>query len=85
LPSADHAQVVGEVLRVLAPGGVAAFSMKSGDGEGWKVGRSIDSARWFTLVRPHQFEELLTSAGFVEVETIPSGRGEWFISEARKP
>lgn len=85
LPHTDQTQVVRELLRVLVPGGIAAFSMKSGEGEGWRVGRSVKSARWFTLVRPDEFEDLLISVGFTDVETTASGRGDWFISEARKP
>jgi ubiquinone/menaquinone biosynthesis C-methylase UbiE len=65
LPSRNHDQALIELLRVLAPGGLAAVSMKAGEGEGWTEGRSIKRLRWFTLVDPTEFVATLASKGFM--------------------
>ncbi len=74
-----------EAIRVLESGGQVAISMKAGEGEGWRTGKSIHGKRWFTFVHPDQFLLQLAAAGFREPKIIPSGRDQWFIAEATKP
>jgi SAM-dependent methyltransferase len=85
IPTIWFSQVLTEILRVLSPGGTVAISMKAGSGEGWRAGTSLAAPRWFTLVNPAIFSRLLRSAGFVNIESTPSGRGSWFVVEADKP
>jgi ubiquinone/menaquinone biosynthesis C-methylase UbiE len=85
IPIRHMPKAIGELFRVAQPGGLAAISMKAGTGEGWRSGRSITDARWFTLVQPDQFRELLLAVGFSYAAVRWSGRRNWFIAEARKP
>lgn len=80
LPSCNHDRALVELLRVLAPGGLAAVSMKAGKGEGWTEGRSIKRQRWFTLVDPTEFVSTLASKGFVKTSWSWCNRGSWFIA-----
>ncbi|MGH3873418.1 MAG: class I SAM-dependent methyltransferase [Pseudonocardiaceae bacterium] len=84
LPSRNHDQALTELLRVLAPGGLIAVSMKAGKGEGWIEGRSIKRRRWFTLVDPTEFVATLTSQGFTETSWSWCNRGSWFIARGLK-
>jgi SAM-dependent methyltransferase len=84
LPSRDHDQALIELLRVLAPGGLVAVSMKAGEGEGWIEGRSIKRRRWFTLVDPTEFVATLASKGFMKTSWSWCNRGSWFIAQGLK-
>lgn len=84
LPLASHAQALSEMLRVLAPGGLAAVSMKAGSGEGWSEGRSIQRQRWFALVKPTDFVAQMNTVGFSETSWSWCNRGTWFIAEGAK-
>lgn len=84
LPSRSHDQVLIELLRVLAPGGLVAVSMKAGEGEGWTEGRSIRRQRWFTLVDPTEFVATLVSKGFMKTSWFWCNRGSWFIAQGLK-
>lgn len=84
LPSRNHDQALIELLRVLAPGGLVAVSMKAGEGEGWTEGRSIRRPRWFTLVDPVEFVATLASRGFMETSWSWCHRGSWFIAQGSK-
>ncbi|MGH3718799.1 MAG: class I SAM-dependent methyltransferase [Pseudonocardiaceae bacterium] len=84
LPSRNHDQTLGELLRVLAPGGLAAVSMKAGEGEGWIEGKSIKRRRWFTLVDPTEFVTTLASKGFMKTSWSWCNRGSWFIAQGAK-
>lgn len=84
LPSSNHGQALMELLRVLAPGGLVAVSMKAGEGEGWADGRSIKRRRWFTLVDPTEFVMALASYGFMKTSWSWCNRGSWFIAQGAK-
>ncbi|WP_410646121.1 class I SAM-dependent methyltransferase [Amycolatopsis sp. cmx-4-54] len=84
LPSEVHPHVFSEIHRVLAPRGVTAISLKEGDGEGWTRSARMPSSRWFSLRRPEVVVAELAATGFVSVRVLPSGRGNWFVVEARK-
>lgn len=80
IPSAGMERALAEVYRVLAPAGIAAISMRIGDGEGWKKGGSLDGPRWFTFVDPDSFTRCLEAAGFADVRIRFAGRAGWFIA-----
>ncbi|TDC69820.1 class I SAM-dependent methyltransferase [Actinomadura sp. GC306] len=80
IPSSGMERALAEVHRVLAPSGIAAISMRSGDGEGWKEGGSLDGRRWFTFVDPEAFAGRLEAAGFTDVRIRFAGRAGWFIA-----
>ncbi|MFI0410444.1 class I SAM-dependent methyltransferase [Actinomadura sp. 3N508] len=80
IPSARMERALAEIHRVLTPGGIAAISMRIGDGEGWKNGGSLDGRRWFTFVDPDTFAVCLEAAGFAEVRIRFAGRPGWFIA-----
>lgn len=80
IPSAGMARALAEVNRVLAPAGIAAISMRTGDGEGWRKGGSLDGRRWFTFVDPDAFTGCLEAAGFSDVRVRFAGRAGWFIA-----
>ncbi|WP_051174301.1 class I SAM-dependent methyltransferase [Amycolatopsis orientalis] len=84
LPRRAHPAAFSEIHRVLAPGGVAAISLKAGEGEGWVRDVRMPSARWFSLRRPESVLEELHAVGFGAAEVLPSGRGDWFVVEAVK-
>lgn len=77
-------QAISEVARVLAPGGIVAISMKAGSGEGWFAGTTFLTPRWFTLIQPPELEKMLGEAGLERTLSIPSGRKNWFVTEAFK-
>jgi len=84
LPSTAHPDAFSEIHRVLAPGGVAAISLKAGTSEGWVRDDRMPSPRWFSLRRPEAVVEELVAAGFASARVLPSGRGTWFVVEAAK-
>jgi SAM-dependent methyltransferase len=85
VPAARLEHTLDEILRVLIPGAGISISMKSGTGEGWYPGMSLGRPRWFTFVQPERFGALMLSRGFAEVSITPSGRYDWFVTEARRP
>jgi ubiquinone/menaquinone biosynthesis C-methylase UbiE len=80
IPRVQLGQALAEVYRVLAPGGNATISMRSGEDEGWKHGGSLDGERWFTFVSPQTFVRHLYAAGFSDVQIRFSGRPGWFVA-----
>ncbi len=84
IPLAGMERALAEVHRVLAPAGIAAISMRIGDGEGWKNGGSLDGRRWFTFVDPGAFTGCLEAAGFADVRIRFAGRAGWFVAIGRR-
>ncbi|MFI6306216.1 class I SAM-dependent methyltransferase [Amycolatopsis thailandensis] len=84
LPRVAHPVVFAEMHRVLAPGGVAAISLKAGETEGWEREGRLSSPRWFSLRGPEAVVAELTGVGFVSARVLPCGRANWFIVEAVK-
>jgi hypothetical protein len=80
LPAVRLERALAEVHRVLAPRGIAAISMRIGEGEGWRKGGSLDGRRWFTFVSPDAFASCLEAAGFADVRIRFVGRAGWFIA-----
>ncbi|MFG1948801.1 class I SAM-dependent methyltransferase [Nonomuraea sp. NPDC048826] len=80
LPSSVIPQALSEILRVLAPGGVAAISMQAGTGEGWRDGGTLNGRRWFTFVQPEHFSSAMSCLGFDDVRVLRTGRRNWFIA-----
>lgn len=84
LPSPDIPVALGEILRTLAPGGIAELSMRAGETEGWRAEGSLPGRRWFTFVQPDDFVSLMRQTGFGDVEARFSGRRDWYIAHGRK-
>lgn len=73
-------EVLGEILRVLAPGGLAAVSMREGSDEYWRQDGTLPGRRWFTLVAPEDFADEMLARGFRDVRIVRAGRPGWFIA-----
>lgn len=84
LPSPDIQEALREILRTLAPGGIAELSMRAGNTEGWRAAGSLPGRRWFTLIEPHDFVSHMQETGFREVRSWFSGRQGWYIAQGRK-
>jgi ubiquinone/menaquinone biosynthesis C-methylase UbiE len=72
LPRAEVPGVLGEVGRVLRPGGVVYISVKEGEGEGWQ---EAGWRRYFTYYQPDELTQLVEAAGFT-VEDMWTKAGE---------
>ena len=79
--------VLGELARVVRPGGGLFLTLAEGDGEGWEVAAKYESdrRRWFTYHRAGPLTALLADAGFAvgAIEHNPAGRG-WLSLHARR-
>ncbi|GAB3745774.1 class I SAM-dependent methyltransferase [Amycolatopsis oliviviridis] len=84
VPRTAHLAAFVEIHRVLAKGGVAAISLKEGGEEGWVEDPRMSSPRWFSPRRPEAVVGELGVAGFTSARVFPSGRGTWFVVEAKK-
>ncbi|MBA9002712.1 class I SAM-dependent methyltransferase [Thermomonospora cellulosilytica] len=84
LPSAKIPVALEEIRRTLAPGGMAAISMRAGTGEDWREGGTLAGRRWFTLVTPDGFADRMAQAGFRRVRVHDAGRRDWFVALGRK-
>lgn len=69
---AQFARVLEKARAALTPGGRLAFSLKSGEGEGWSSAK-LGAPRYFCYWRAEQLAPLLREAGFAD----------WSIVEAR--
>jgi SAM-dependent methyltransferase len=69
LPKAEVSSALGEMARVLRPGGALLLSLQEGEGEGWERGLIDGPAeqveRYFARYQPSEIRALLGSAGFV--------------------
>jgi SAM-dependent methyltransferase len=84
VPREYHEQAFHEIYRVLARGGIAAISLKRGEGEGWMNGGRLSFPRWFSMRTPDAAAREMAGVGFASIQTLPSGRGDWFVIEATK-
>jgi SAM-dependent methyltransferase len=84
LPSLWIPQALSEIFRTLLPGGRAGISMRAGKAEGWREGGSLSGRRWFTLVEPKEFSELMSEIGYRNTDIRFSGREDWFIAIGQK-
>lgn len=84
IPSVRLERALAEVHRVLTPTGIAAISMRTGGGEGWRTGGSLDGRRWFTFVDSEAFTGCLEAAGFTDVRIRFAGRPGWFIAVGKR-
>lgn len=85
IPRKEIRTVLGEILRVLMPGGSTAISMREGAGEGWRTGGSLPGRRWFTHVQPDDFRTMMTQEGFQLVDVRYRGRPGWYVVTGRRP
>lgn len=72
-----------ELARVLTRGGLAAISMRSGDGEGWRVTEDVPVPRWLAYYHPDDFAETCAQAGFAVLAVDRGRRTNWFTVTAR--
>ncbi|GAA4239344.1 hypothetical protein GCM10022254_59070 [Actinomadura meridiana] len=82
IPVALMEHALTEIHRVLIPGGVTAISMRTGEGEGWRNGGSMEGRRWFTFTDPDTFTKYLGKTGFSDTRIHYSGRPGWFVAIA---
>jgi len=61
LPRERAPQTIGEVHRVLRPGGVVYISVRRGSGQAW---RGEHGARFFSYYQPDELNELMAKGGF---------------------
>lgn len=85
LPSCEMRPSLIEILRVLAPGGLASINMQIGSVEGWRYGGSLPGQRWFTLVEPDAFVQSMNDVGYESSTYRYVGRDGWFLAAGRKP
>lgn len=65
LPKADASLALGEMRRVLTPGGALMLAIQEGEGEGWETspyGRAV--GRFFARYSQEEAEAMLVRAGF---------------------
>ena len=72
--------VLGELRRVLRPGGLLYMSVKEGDGERW-VEYSTGRQRFFAFYQEPELDDLLAEAGFtVRAGWLNPGQPERWIA-----
>ncbi len=78
-------ETLGELARVLRPGGVLFASVKAGLGEAWDRSRhGADAPRWFVYWRASDFDARLAAAGFrVFAGGTMVSHDQWIIRLAR--
>lgn len=76
---------LGEIARVLRPGGIALFSLRHGNGEGFKTSEEFPEPRWIAYYQVAEFVAMTRRAGFTDVSEDISPHEDWFTISARKP
>ena len=82
LARADLPAVLSRLAGVTRDGGLLRASLKEGDGEGWSTHGSIRHPRHFTYWRAAALADVLTGAGWSDVEVrsgVPGTRGETWL------
>lgn len=64
VPKSDFFKSVREIKRVLKNQGVFALGMIEGDAEGYRIGSSVDSPRWFSFYKKEEIKNILEDSGF---------------------
>ena len=71
LPKSQINIALGEIARVLKPGGWFALGMQEGEGESYKESSELHAPRWFALYSREELQRLLEEHGF-KVHSIES-------------
>lgn len=74
LPKAAASAALGELRRVLVPGGPLCLGLQAGTGEGWERGPYGGVERFFARYRLPEAAALLREAGFAVAEQRNQGR-----------
>jgi hypothetical protein len=64
LPKSQIGLALGEVARVLKPGGWFALGMQEGDGESYRESSEMRAPRWMALYTQDELSALLKEHGF---------------------
>ena len=64
----DLVTVLGRLRSATRPGGLLRFSVKEGDGDGWSTHGAVGAPRHFTYWRAGPLREVVTAAGWADVE-----------------
>lgn len=74
----EFAAVVARVVEAVRPGGIFAFTLKEGDGEGWSEVK-LELPRWFVYWREADVRSVLESAGWtvLSLEHVPDRPDDW--------
>jgi [ribosomal protein S5]-alanine N-acetyltransferase len=87
LPKAETPRALGEIVRVLAPGGRVFVTVKEGRDQAWRV--TEGEPRFFSFFAPDELDDLLHGAGLT-IERAwrtpdPRGREPWLERLAQVP
>lgn len=63
LTRSEFAAVVARVADAVRPGGLFAFTLKEGDGEGWSEAK-LELPRWFVYWREPELRSVVEAAGW---------------------
>jgi ubiquinone/menaquinone biosynthesis C-methylase UbiE len=83
LPRGDLPSSLGELRRVLRPGGTTFCSLKRGDETAVTHAYDTEGGRYVVRYQPEPFGEMLREAGFAVDEL--DGSDDWFHAVARRP
>lgn len=73
---AELAAVLDKAFDAVRPGGLLAFTLKEGDGEGWSS-HELDAPRHFTYWRPDGLRAVLDGSPWELLELTRESLGEW--------
>lgn len=80
LTRAEVLELFVKARRAVRPGGVLAFTVKEGDGDGWSEAK-LGRPRYFVYWREHELRAVLVTAGWtpVSVEHVSGSQEPWLF------
>jgi SAM-dependent methyltransferase len=79
VPKAEAPAALGEMRRVLRPGGLLALAVQEGDGEEWNGGHVEGVLRFFARYGADEMAGLLEGAGFSVLQQERKQAGRWWL------